>query len=331
MRTLEVMVRAGYAVYPTLVLCCFVMSPPAILAEASLYEGKTIARIVFVPREQPLEPEEMHKILPVKENTPLHLADVRAAIDRLYPTGTYSDIQVDAELRTEGVILRFITQNTWFIGRISVQGKIKQPPSAGQLVNATRLQLGELHTEEKMAQGLNGIQQLFRSNGYYQSQVQPRFSYDPPTNQVQIDFAAESGARASYSSPEVLGEPQMTPHKVTSATRWKGWFGWKPVTEARTQKGLDNVRKLYLKQDRLMARVTLEKMDFDEDTGTIKPTLQIRAGGRAYGMPLKTAPPWSSIAPRTRPPVTEMIGSESVATVGIAPNTIRVTMKVFKR
>src|SRR5712691_4049829 len=33
------MVRAGYAVYPTLVLCCFVMFPPAILGEALRIAG----------------------------------------------------------------------------------------------------------------------------------------------------------------------------------------------------------------------------------------------------------------------------------------------------
>jgi outer membrane protein insertion porin family len=272
------MARAGYVIYPTLVLCSFVMFPPVLLGEASTYEGKTIARIVFVPREQPLEPEELHKILPVKENTPLRLDEVRAAIDRLYATGTYADIQVDAELRNDQVILRFITQNKWFIGKVSVDGKIKEPPTAGQLVNASRLELGELQTEEKMRQGVAGMQQLFQSNGFYRAQVKPRFSYDQPVDQVRIDFDVETGKRAIYAHPEVLGDVKMDPKRVVKATRWRGWFGAKKVTESRTQKGLSNVRKLYLKQDRLMARVTLEKMDFDEDTGFVKPTLQIRAG-----------------------------------------------------
>src|SRR5260370_31815399 len=103
------MVRAGYAFYPILVLCYFAIFPPAVLGDALTYEGKNIARIVFVPREQPLDPEELHRILPVKEHTPLDMDAVRAAIERLFATGTYSDIQVDAELTNDGVILRFIT------------------------------------------------------------------------------------------------------------------------------------------------------------------------------------------------------------------------------
>src|SRR3984893_3225047 len=109
------MAPPGYAVYPTLVFIFLVIFPPAVLGDASDYEGKTIARILFVPREQPVDPDELHRILPVKERTPLRLDDVRAAIGRLYATGTYADIKVDAEVRDGEIILRFITQNKWFI------------------------------------------------------------------------------------------------------------------------------------------------------------------------------------------------------------------------
>ena len=133
------MAPPGYAVYPTLVFILFFTFPVAVLGDASNYEGKTIARILFVPREQPVDPEELHRILPVKERAPLRLDDVRAAISRLYATGTYADIKVDAELRDGELILRFITENNWFIGRVAVRGQIKSPPNAGQLANASRL------------------------------------------------------------------------------------------------------------------------------------------------------------------------------------------------
>jgi outer membrane protein assembly factor BamA len=127
------MANPGYAVYPTLVLFSFFILPAALLGDASDFEGKTITRILFVPREQPVDPEELHRILPVKERTPLRLDNIRAAIARLYATGTYADIQVDAELRNGELVLRFITQNNWFIGRVAVRGQIKSPPNAQRL------------------------------------------------------------------------------------------------------------------------------------------------------------------------------------------------------
>ncbi len=269
-----------YAIFRTLVFCMAALLPSAMRGEATSYEGKTIGRIVFTPQEQPVDPEELHRILPVKERTPLRLDDVRAAIKRLYATGTYSDIQVDAELRSGEVVLRFITRNNWFIGRVGVVGKVKDPPTAGQLINASRLELGTLQTDEHMREAAQAMQQLLKNDGYFQPSIQPKFTYDPHTSQVHVDFVVDTGRRAKYASPELIGEPAMPPLKLISATGWRGWLGWKPVTQSRTQHGLQNVRKKFQKQDRLMATITLDKMDFDQDTLTVRPTLNIRPGAK---------------------------------------------------
>ena len=66
----------------------------------------------------------------------------------------------------------------------------------------------------------------------------------------------ESGRRAKYATPTLIGDLKMPPEKVIAATKWKGWFGWKQVTQSNTQRGLSSVRKKYQAQDRLMARIT---------------------------------------------------------------------------
>jgi outer membrane protein assembly factor BamA len=58
------------------------------------YEGKPVLKIEFQPAEQPVSAAQLKEILPVKLNTPLRLAEVRSAIERLYATGRYSDIAV---------------------------------------------------------------------------------------------------------------------------------------------------------------------------------------------------------------------------------------------
>src|SRR5581483_1443151 len=89
---------------------------PPLFAQIEKYEGKQIITIQFEPRTQPLDPSELHDILPLQLGQPLHIADVRASIERLYATGRYADIQVDAENYSEGgkdgVIIRFITKNS---------------------------------------------------------------------------------------------------------------------------------------------------------------------------------------------------------------------------
>ena len=70
--------------------------PQPLLAQYQKYEGMTVTNIQFDPPDQPLEAAELHDILPLKMGQPLRMADVRASIERLFATGRYADIQVDA-------------------------------------------------------------------------------------------------------------------------------------------------------------------------------------------------------------------------------------------
>ena len=68
-----------------------------LMACARVVWAQTIADVQFVPAEQPLTAAELANIVPLKKGEPLRLADVHAAIERLYATGAYEDIQVDAD------------------------------------------------------------------------------------------------------------------------------------------------------------------------------------------------------------------------------------------
>ena len=90
--------------------------PRPLLAQYQKYEGMPITNIQFDPPEQPLEAAELHDILPVKIGQPAHITDVRSAIERLFATGRYADIRVDAQPYRDGVAVTFVTKNSWFVG-----------------------------------------------------------------------------------------------------------------------------------------------------------------------------------------------------------------------
>jgi outer membrane protein insertion porin family len=243
------------------------------------YEGKPIQAIEFEPEKQPYSREYLDEILPVKRGRPLHLTEVRAAIERLQATGRYADIRVDAQMSGAGVILRFITRNNYFIGRVAVE-RIPAPPAEGVLVNATRLQLGAQYAPSDTGQAVNSLEELLRNNGFYKTHIEPEFRYDPDTQQVEIHFRVQTGERARYTTPLVTGTPGRPAASIIKETLWKGWFGWKPVTEARTQEGVQRVRRSLEKHDRLEARASIEKMDWDSATNRVRPSLDVVAGPR---------------------------------------------------
>lgn len=241
------------------------------------YEGKLISVIAFEPRSQPLPASELAEMLPLKMNTPLKLVTVRQAIERLYATGRYADIVVDAELRNGNVVLRFVTKSNWFVGRVSVTG-VPSPPSIGQLVNDTDLTLGDQFHETQAGTAVGNIQQTLTRNGFFDASVEPRFEHDPRTQQVHIRFEVTPGRRDRFGMPVIQGKPERPIEKIIKATRWKGWFGWRPVTATRVQRGLERIRQSYQKSDHLMAQVSLEKLDHNPETGRSIATVNVDAG-----------------------------------------------------
>ena len=252
-------------------------------AQTARYEGQPIADIQYVPPEQPLTAAELANIVPLKKGEPLRLADVHAAIERLYATGAFEDIQVEAESApapASGVAVRIITKNSWFVGNVAVLGHTSDPPNRGQLVNVTRLSLGQPFTEEAVAPAQAAIERLLVSNGLHASQVGPEVSYDPYTQQVSVHFVVASGRRAHFTTPAISGDTKMPLEDIVSATHWRRWLigGWRTVNQSRVSKGLEDVRSRYERRGRFEAHVSLKAMDYDADTNRSKPSLDIDAG-----------------------------------------------------
>src|SRR6202140_3484790 len=93
------------------------------LAPTRDYEGLTIEQIRFIPPSQPVTRADLARLVPFTTGNPLRLEDVRTAIKRLYGTGEYSDVEVEAEPGSSGVVVVIRTTEQWFVGGVEVQGK----------------------------------------------------------------------------------------------------------------------------------------------------------------------------------------------------------------
>ncbi|MGA2739588.1 MAG: POTRA domain-containing protein [Bryobacteraceae bacterium] len=272
-----------YRSFPRYLTVSLLACAQMLWAQTPKYEGQPIADIQFVPPEQPLTAAELANVVPLKKGAPLRLADVHAAIERLYATGAFEDIQVDAESAPApviGVTVRIITRNSWFVGNVAMVGHLSDPPNAGQLVNITRLNLGQPFTEADVAPAQTAIEHLLEANGLHQSLVHPEVSYDPHTQQVSIHFVVDSGPRARFTTPDIGGDPKMPLQDIVKATHWRRWLigGWRTVTQSRVNNGVEDVRSKYERRGRFEARVSLKSLDYDADTRLSKPMLEIDAG-----------------------------------------------------
>jgi outer membrane protein insertion porin family len=269
---------------PRVLRCLFVVgllaarAPGDDLAPVGSYEGKPIAQLRFDPPSQPVTRADLARLVPFPPGTPLHLSDVRSAIKRLYATGEYSNIEIDTEDAANGVVLIIRTTEQWFVGPVEVHGKVKLPPSEGQLANAARLELGTPFNEEDLQIAEKGIDDLLQRNGLYRAKVEPRLDRDLEHQQVSFTFHVDSGKRARLTEPTVTGDTRIPPEDVAKAAKYKGWFRWKQATEENTQAGISKIRKKYDKQDRMTSSVTLDHVEYDAAKNRVHPTIKAEGG-----------------------------------------------------
>jgi outer membrane protein assembly complex protein YaeT len=253
-----------------------------LIKEALRYEGQRIIDIQFQPADQPLTNQQLMKRLPFRPGSIFEERNLRLAIQNLFASGRFSDLAVDASEANGGVALKFITKRAYFVGRVLVTG-VKQPPNSGQLASATKLRLGEPYSDADKNQAVESVRNLLRENGFYQSTLEDEIRYQTRTEQANVLLNIVSGKRARFEAPVMTGVIDNTQKSILRATHWKrlyGLLGWQDMTESRLRQGIDNIRHYYEKRDLLQAKVTLTRLDYSEETNTVRPYLEIEPGPR---------------------------------------------------
>jgi len=253
----------------------------SVLALPAELEGQRISSIRFEPERQPLTNAQLLAMIPLRIGEPLRAEAVRNSIQALYATGEYSDIAVDGTPGSSGVELRILTKPSYFIAHVAAQG-VQDPPNEGQLVIASKLQLGAPYSEADLAAATQRLVDLLTQNGFYHADVQPTVTLQDRTQQAQIGFSIVTGKRAKFDGLNATGNPERPLDKLILSSGWKrfhGWFGgWQTLTDNRLRNGVDGMRAWYPKHDRLLARVSLASLDYHSGTNTVTPTVDFNSG-----------------------------------------------------
>jgi outer membrane protein assembly factor BamA len=279
---------------PVLLLVTFVVGVAASAQDAQTvapsqgssntsYEGQIIRAIRFDPPNQPIPFDELDRLLPLHTGAPLHMQDVRTALQKLYETGRFSDASIDAESAPDGVQLKISTEVTYFVGGVSIEGSVN-PPSRAQLLTASKLELGAPFAANEMGQAVENMRERLVANSLHNASIQYHLYPNPSTEEMSIEIEIEPGPRARFDGVQLQGQFLRPVKDIVRATRWHRGFGpivlsgWREATENRVQTGVEHVRQSFQRDNRLQAKVTLEHLDYHDKTNTVTPTLVIDNG-----------------------------------------------------
>lgn len=220
-------------------------------------------------------PENLLNVLPQKVNEPLDKYKVRQSVQALYNTGRFAEIQVEAQRNSSGEIaLIFDARENYFFGSILAEGSGVRPTDS-QLVNASKLNLGEQFTEEKISAGIEGMQRTLQENGYYQATIKPYYEWDPRNQQVKVQFVVDRGKPARIGVVNVIGDPGYSAEEVRNIAKLRSGNS---VSASRLTGALQRLRKRYQKQERLEAQVTMTQRVYHAESNLLDYTFEINRG-----------------------------------------------------
>jgi outer membrane protein insertion porin family len=237
------------------------------------YEGKVVQSIEL-PGVAAREQEHLLQLLPQKVGQSLDRDRVGDSIRALYGTGLFADIQAEIEPSGAGVVLTFTTSQNFFIGAVEVEGAPARPTS-NQIVNASKFQLGELYTHEKLDRALENIRQLMQENGYYRARVTAESVSNPSTQQVNLLFHITPGSPAHVGEVKVTGTSGLSSDDVQDIAHLTPRDR---LTADRVSGSLQRLRKRFQKQSRALAQVSIAEQKYHEETNTVDFTFQIDPG-----------------------------------------------------
>jgi outer membrane protein assembly complex protein YaeT len=242
-------------------------------AGISGYEGKVVVSIQL-PGVPDSDQEHLLQLLPQKVGEPLDRGRVGDSIRALYATGRFADIQAEVVPSGAGATLTFKTSANFFVGAVGVEGAPPHPTS-NQIVNASKLQLGELYTREKLERALENIRQLMQEDGYYRARVTAETVSNPSTRQVDILFHISRGEQARVGEVKVNGSSGMSSFEVQDSAHLERGDR---VTAARVRGALQRLRKKFQKQNRALAQVSIAEQPYHPETNRVDFTFKLDPG-----------------------------------------------------
>lgn len=223
-----------------------------------------------------LNPQRLLALLPQKAGQPLDKRKVRDSIQALYATGRFQDLQAVVEPAPQNELsLVFIAKQNQFVGSVGVVGAPQHGPTGHQLVNASKLQLGTLLTDDRLKQAVSAMQRVLEDGGFYRSAITSKVTPHPDTQQMDILFEIEAGPRAHVGEVKVTGDAGFDNDEIIQIAKLRHGD---PVTEQKVRQGLQRLQKKYQKQGRLEAQASVVNRVYRAEANTVDYTLHIVRG-----------------------------------------------------
>jgi outer membrane protein insertion porin family len=247
---------------------------PSVLPDnGSACFGSAIQKIEF-PGITEIDQQMLRSMLPLHPGEPLDRGKLQESLRVLFATGRFASLDAECERSGAEVRLTFVGTPNFFIGGISVEGSPGRPTDS-QIVNASKLQLGEQFTPEKMDRALKNIQRLMEENDYYRSSITHSEQQNPVRQQVEITFRIRPGLPARVGTVTVQGKSLYSLGQIEDIAHL---HPGDIISAQKAADALQRIRKKYQKRNRWLAQISIVEKKYIPVSNTVDYKLEAEPG-----------------------------------------------------
>ena len=238
------------------------------------YSGYRIRSVEFKTTQRS-DQSDLLKALPVQTGQTLTRDNLRTSIRQLFATGRFQTIAAEAvPYPDRSLDLVFVVDEKLFIGSIVVYGA-PRPPTANQLVNASKLQLGHEFDEDEIAAGIERMKRVMAESGYFRPTIRMDSVLDPQHQRIELNFIVQPGERAKVGQVIVKGDPGYSPGKIRKIAKI---HPGDKVSAGRVSRAFNRLRNKYQKTDHLEAQVAIVDRNYHVNSDRLDYTFEINRG-----------------------------------------------------
>ena len=210
---------------------------------------------------------------------------IRKALQNLWDTGLFKDIDILAEQKPEGLKIIIRVEENPIISKFTIAGckKIKEQ----ELKEKVDLRVGGLYSHSKVQEAVNKVVELYQQEGFYKTIIEVDTLYPKIPGRIEIAFEVNEGSKIKITRIEFEGNEYFPESKLRGAisTKQRSFIKfWRRggYDDEKFQKDLtEKLPEFYRKNGFVTFQVLGHKMEFTP--GSRKVTLRISVDeGRLY-------------------------------------------------
>ncbi len=199
----------------TWVTLSFILLAANAHAAVTDYIGKPVVEVRLQLNGAALQNAELVEIIETRAGAPLAMVDVRESMAHLFGLGLYQDVQVDASVRDEGVVLTYNLFPAQRVRRIVFEGSLGL--SEGELRRIIVERHGASPSLARSDQAVATLQTVYRDRGYPKAEIAVRAGDEADSSYVSMIFSVRPGPRARIGTIEVQGAPREPAAQVLTS------------------------------------------------------------------------------------------------------------------